>query len=406
MCIERDHRPASGPATRTVPVEDAIGLVLAHDVTEIRKNEFKGRAFTKGHVIQQDDVLHLQQIGKNHLYVLNISRDEMHEDDAAYALAEALIGDGVVMQGGPKEGKITLIAGRDGLLKIERDALLQFNMLGEVLCSTIHNNTVVKKGRMIAATKAIPLVVKRSIIDEAVSIARQVRTAGASGVIAVKEMKKPRAGVVITGREVYEGRIKDSFAPVIAKKIEDLGGEIIGTSFAPDDKDFIRERLEEFLAAGADLLITTGGMSVDPDDVTRFAVRDLGAVEVSYGSPVLPGAMMLVGYVPIADFELRISDLSRSKSTATERSEMEAGSNLRGPSKQSAIRNPQSEIGMVPILGIPACGMYHKTTVIDLLLPRLLAGEKIGRRELAELGHGGMCLHCEECRYPACPFGK
>jgi len=405
MCIERDHRPASGPATKTVPVEEAIGLVLAHDVTEIRKNEFKGRAFTKGHVIQQDDVLHLQQIGKNHLYVLNISRDEMHEDDAAYALAEALMGDGVVMQGGPKEGKITLIAGRDGLLKIERDALLQFNMLGEVLCSTIHNNTVVKKGRVIAATKAIPLVAKRSMIEEAVSIARQVRTAGASGVIAIKEMKKPRAGVVITGREVYEGRIKDSFAPVIAKKIEDLGGEIIGTSFAPDDKDFIRERLEEFLAAGADLLITTGGMSVDPDDVTRFAVRDLGAVEVSYGSPVLPGAMMLVGYVPIADLG--------SKPDATEKSgiknpqfKMEAAPILSCPPKKSAIRNPQSEIKMVPILGIPACGMYHKTTVIDLLLPRLLAGEKIGRRELAELGHGGMCLHCEECRYPACPFGK
>jgi molybdenum cofactor synthesis domain-containing protein len=358
-------------------------MVLAHDVTEIRKDEFKGRAFKKGHVVQRGDIPRLKQIGKEHLFVLYVGDDEMHEDDAAYALAEALRGEGVAMQGEPKEGKITLIADRDGLLKIEQDALLQFNMQGDVLCSTLHSNTVVKKGRVIAGTKAVPLVLKRAVIEEAVSIAGQVRARGASGVISVREMRKPKAGVVITGSEVYEGRIKDSFAPMIAKKIEDLGGEIIGTYFAPDDKDFIRQRLAELVSAGADLLITTGGMSVDPDDVTRFAIRDLGAVDVTYGSPVLPGAMMLVGYVAIADFGLRNVELKNEK---------------------SAIRNPQSE--MIPILGIPACGMYHKTTVVDLLLPRLLAGEKIGRRELAGLGHGGLCLHCKECAYPVCPFGK
>jgi molybdenum cofactor synthesis domain-containing protein len=375
MCTEREHRQAASSVTRTIPVEEAIGAVLAHDVTEIRKDEFKGRAFKKGHVIQRDDIPRFKQIGKDHLFVLNIAHDEMHEDDAAYALAEALMGEGVVMQGGPKEGKITLIADRDGLLKIEEDALLRFNMLGEVLCSTLHNNTMVKKGGVIAGTKAVPLAVKRSTIEEAVSIAGQVRTAGVSGVISVREMRKPRAGVVITGREVYEGRIKDSFAPVIAKKIEELGGEIVGTYYAPDDKDFIRQRIEELVSAGADLLIVTGGMSVDPDDVTRFAIRDLGAVDVVYGSPVLPGAMMLVGYV----------DRVRSENNSNRKTQ-------------------NSEL--IPILGIPACGMYHKTTVIDLLLPRILAGEKIGRRELAELGHGGMCLNCKECGYPVCPFGK
>lgn len=368
MCTEKEHHQTANHVTRTIPVEEAIGTVLAHDVTEIRKDEFKGRVFKKGHVIQRDDIPHLKQIGKEHLFVLNIAPDEMHEDDAAYALAEALMGEGVAMQGEPKEGKITLIADRDGLLIIEKDALLRFNMLGEVLCSTLHGNTVVKKGTVIAGTKAVPLVVKRDIIEEAVSIANQVRAAGATGVISVKEMRKPKTGVVITGREVYEGRIKDSFAPVIAKKIEDLGGEIIGTYYAPDDKDFIRKRVEELISAGADLLIVTGGMSVDPDDVTRFAIRDLGAVDVVYGSPMLPGAMMLVGYVD----------------------------------KQSNDQNSE----LIPILGIPACGMFHKTTVIDLLLPRILAGEKIGRRELAELGHGGMCLNCQECRYPVCPFGK
>jgi molybdenum cofactor synthesis domain-containing protein len=390
MCTERERHQTASRETRTIPIEDAIGTVLAHDVTEIRKDEFKGRVFKKGHVVQREDIPRFKQIGKEHLFVLNIAHDEMHEDEAALALADALMGDGVAIEGEPKEGKITLIADRDGLLKIEKDTLVRFNMLGEVLCSTLHNNTVVKRGRVIAGTKAVPLVVKRSIIEEAVSIAGRARSAGTTGVISVRGMRKPRAGVVITGREVYDGRIKDSFAPMVAKKIEDLGGEIIGTYYAPDDRDFIRKRVEELVSAGADLLIVTGGMSVDPDDVTRFAIRELGAVDVVYGSPVLPGAMMLVGYIDSADWGMRIVELEKST--------------ISDALDKSAIRNLQSE--MIPILGIPACGMYHKTTVIDLLLPRILANEKIGRRELAELGHGGMCLNCQECRYPECPFGK
>jgi molybdenum cofactor synthesis domain-containing protein len=201
------------------------------------------------------------------------------------------------------------------------------------------------------------------------------------GVIEVKEIRKPRAGVVITGNEVFLGRIEDSFAPVIANKIEAFGGEIIGTYIAPDDKTIIRQRLRELLDAGADLLITTGGMSVDPDDVTRFAIRDLGATDLVYGSPVLPGAMFLVGYL----------EKVRSEEFGVR-------------SKNSRLRTQDSEL--IPILGIPACGMYHKTTILDLVLPRVLAGERIGRRELAELGHGGLCLHCTPCQYPICPFGK
>jgi molybdenum cofactor synthesis domain-containing protein len=383
MC---DHSVDSGVSsvTRTVPITEAVGLVLAHDVTEIRTGEFKGRAFKKGHVIRHDDIHRLQQIGKDHLYVLTIGADEVHEDVAAVTLACALMGDGVAMQGEPKEGKVRLVAARDGLLTIDRDALLQFNLLGDVICGTLHNNTVVRKDRVIAETKAVPLVVKRTVIDQAVSIA------GRTGIVRVKEIRKPKAGVVITGNEVYHGRVKDGFAPVIAKKIEAFGGEIIGTAIAPDDKDIIRERLRELLDAGADLLITTGGMSVDPDDVTRFAIRDLGATDLVYGSPVLPGAMLLVAYL-------------ENVRGAPDR-------NVRGQapfgvqSENSKLRTQNSE--PIPILGVPACGMYHKTTVLDLVLPRLLAGERIGRRELAELGHGGLCLHCSPCQYPICPFGK
>jgi molybdenum cofactor synthesis domain-containing protein len=375
-------------SARTVPVDEAVGMVLAHDVTEMRKDEFKGQAFRKGHVVRQEDIEKLRRIGKEYLYALELTADEMHEDDAALALARALMGEGVALSGGPREGKVMLIADRDGLLLIDTEALFEVNLHGDVLCSSLHTNTVVNRGRVLAGAKAVPLVLKRAVIDQAVAIADRARTRGAGGVIAVKEMRRPRAGVVITGREVFEGRIKDSFAPLIRRKIEDLGGEIVATHFAPDDKEFIRKRLEDLLAAGADLLITTGGMSVDPDDVTRFAVRDLGATDVVYGSPVLPGAMVLVGYMQKTQDRSQKSDTMRKNRSGL----------------CSDLYTLTSDT--VPIIGIPACGMYHKTTIVDLLLPRILAGEKIGRKELAELGHGGMCLACGECRYPICPFGK
>lgn len=354
MCDIHASEATSKPSSKTIRVSEAVGTVLAHDITEIRPGEFKGRAFKKGHLIREEDVCHLQRLGKEHLYVLQVAGDEMHENDAAYALAQALMGEGVAIKGEPKEGKISIIAERDGLLKIDRDALLEFNMLGEVMCATLHTNTLVKKDQTIAGTRAIPLVVKKWVVESAVAIGAKARP-----IIQVKEIKKPRAGVVITGNEVYHGRIKDAFAPVITKKIEEIGGELVGVYYAPDDKAFIVDRLRELLKAGADFLITTGGMSVDPDDVTRFAIRELGAEDITYGSAVLPGAMFLTAY-----------------------------------------------LGTVPILGIPACGMYAKTTIFDLVLPRVLAGEKIGRPELAELGHGGLCMKCDVCRYPVCPFGK
>jgi hypothetical protein len=377
------------PGLKTIPVQQAVGTVLAHDITEIRPGEFKGRAFRKGHVIREEDVCHLQRLGKEHLFVLQVAEDEIHENDAAYAIARALIGDGVAIKGEPKEGKIDIVAERDGLLKIDRDALLAFNMLGEVMCATLHHKTVVKKGQTVAGTRAIPLVMKKSVVDEAARRASAVRRSESSvqrtGVIEVGELRKPKAGVVITGNEVYHGRIKDAFAPIIARKIREYEGEIVGTYYAPDDERFIEERLRELLQAGADLLITTGGMSVDPDDVTRFAIRNLGVTDITYGSPVLPGAMVLVGYI----------------------SQQSAVSDQRPEDKMNPDDRPLTDdYRLIPILGIPACGMYHRTTVFDLILPRILAGERIGRRELAELGHGGLCLHCPECRYPVCPFGK
>lgn len=382
MCDQSRER--HGASFRTIPVQQAVGTVLAHDITEIRAGEFKGRAFRKGHIIKEEDVCHLQRLGKEHLFVLQVAEDEMHEDDAVTVLATALMGAGVRIQGEPKEGKINIVADRDGLLSIDREALLRFNLLGEVMCATLHSNTVLKKDQVVAGTRTIPLVVKKSLIEEAVRIVKQGQgsVVRGHGVVEVKELRRPKAGIVITGNEVYHGKIKDAFAPIITKKIEEYSGEIVGIYYAPDDERFIEERLRELIAAGADLLITTGGMSVDPDDVTRFAIRNLGATDLTYGSAVLPGAMVLVGYIE----KVRSSECG-----------VRGDINLK-------LNTQNSEL--IPILGIPACGMYHRTTIFDLILPRVLTGELIGRKELAELGYGGLCLNCKECRYPVCPFGK
>jgi len=343
---------------RTVPIADAVGMVLSHDVTEIRKGEFKGRAFRKGHVIRAEDVCHFQRLGKEHVFIIDIAEDEMHEDEAAIALASALMAEGVCMAGEPREGKINIVASRDGLLKINAEGLLAFNLVGEVACATLHDNTIVKKGQIVAGTRAIPLVIKRDTVERAVEAARIP-----GGLVGVKTMKVPEAGVVITGNEIFHGLVPDAFAPIIAEKIERAGGSIAGIHFAPDDEVEITRCMESLIDEGANILITTGGMSVDPDDVTRYAIRALGTTDIAYGSPVLPGSMVLVAY----------------------------------------LDRPG---GTVPVLGIPACAMYHKMTAFDLILPRVLAGERIGRQELAALGHGGLCLNCESCRYPVCPFGK
>jgi molybdenum cofactor synthesis domain-containing protein len=373
MCEQQVSDDKKGTGTKVVPVTEAVGMILPHDITEIRPGEFKGRAFKKGHVVRKEDIAHLQRLGKEHLYILEIKEDDMHENDAAYAMAQALAGEGVVQKGEPKEGKITLIAERDGLLKVKSDILTQFNMLGDVMCATAHNNTVVKKGQTVAGTRAIPLVVKKAVVEEAVDIAEQ-----SQGILTVAEMRKPKVGIVITGNEVFHGKIKDAFEPVITKKVKELDAEIVGVSFAPDDTEFIENRIKELIKKGADLIITTGGMSVDPDDVTRFAIKNLGVEEIHYGSPVLPGAMFLVAYLQKTD---------------------------NSPPFNSPL-SKGGQRGVIPVLGIPACGMYASITVFDLILPRVLAGERIGRRELAELGHGGLCLKCDTCRYPVCPFGK
>jgi len=339
---------------KKIRLEEAIGTKLAHDMTEIRPGEFKGAAFQKGHTVCNEDLCRLQKMGKNHLYVVDLDEDEIHEDQAAAILADALAGDGIVWKDEPREGKIKLMAGRDGLFAVNTAVLAAFNMVDEVMCATLHNHTLVKKGELVAATRAIPLTMKRAPIDRAAAIARQN-----GAVLAVNTIRKARVGLVVTGNEVYHGLIEDRFAPILSEKIETLGSQVAGVTFAPDDAGLISKAIRSHLDQGCDLLMLSGGMSVDPDDVTRQGIRSAGASEMHYGASVLPGAMFLVAY-----------------------------------------------LGDVPLLGIPACGLFHRITVLDLVLPRMLAGEKIGKAELAFLGHGGLCKDCEECVYPHCPFGK
>ena len=339
---------------KTIRLEEAVGSTLAHDITEIRPGEFKGPAFRKGHRVCEEDICHLQRLGKNHLYLIDLAQDEIHENESAAILATALAGEGISWEDKPREGKIKLLADRDGLFSLDTTALAAFNMVDEVMCATLHNHTLVNKGDLVAATRAIPLVMKRAAIERAAAIARQN-----GAVLSVRPLRHACAGLVITGDEVYHGLIEDRFAPILAKKLEALGSEVTALDIAPDDAAAIASVIRSQLERGCDLFLLSGGMSVDPDDVTRHGIRLAGATELHYGAAVLPGAMFLVAY-----------------------------------------------LGEVPLLGVPACGIYHRITVLDLVLPRILAGERIGKAELAFLGHGGLCRDCEECRYPHCPFGK
>lgn len=339
---------------KTLKLKEAVGKKLAHDITEIRPGEFKGAAFQKGHTVCSEDLCHLQKIGKNHLYIIDLEDNEIHENEAAALMAGALAGEGVVWINEPREGKIGLKAERDGLLMVDVATLAAFNMIEEVMCATLHNHTIVKAGELVAATRAIPLVMKRASIERAAAIACQN-----GGVVSVKPLRQAKAGLIITGNEVYHGLIEDRFAPILTRKLIELGCEVKRIIFAPDDAEVVCQAICDHIELGCDLILLSGGMSVDPDDVTRKGISLAGADEIHYGAAVLPGAMFLVAY------------------------------------KDN-----------VPLIGVPACGLYHQTTALDLVLPRILAGEKIGKKELGFLGHGGLCQDCPECTYPHCAFGK
>jgi molybdenum cofactor synthesis domain-containing protein len=338
---------------KIVPVREALGMVLCHDLTRIIPGEFKGPAFRKGHVIESDDIHHLLDMGKEHIYVLEMQDGFIHENAAAMRIASAAAGRGVTLTE-PKEGKVDLLAKWDGLLKIDVDTLYELNATEDVVFATIHSNQLVTEGRILAGTRIIPLTIDETPIRHIERLC-----AKNAPLVEVRRLEPLRAGIITSGSEVYHGRIKDQFGPVVIEKFEELGCPVLGQIFVSDRVDQIVNAIEDSLRNGAQVIAITGGMSVDPDDVTPAGIRAAGAEIVTYGAPVLPGAMFMLGY---------IED--------------------------------------VPVMGLPGCVMYHRTSILDLVLPRILAGERLTRNDFIRLSHGGLCVHCKECRYPDCSFGK
>lgn len=338
---------------KAIPVEQSVGTVLCHDITRIVVGESKGPAFRRGHVVTDEDIPTLLDIGKANLYVYDPKDGYIHEDDAAFRLAAAAAGQNITFSG-PTEGKVTLTAVIDGLLSINVPVLTDMNCVEDVTFATVHNHQFVKKGRSLAGTRVIPLAVPEEILFEAENICEK-----GGPVIEVKPLKAARVGVVTTGSEVYSGRIKDGFGPVLKRKFGELGSTVVDQIFVSDEVEMTVEAIRSFKNQGVDFIAVTGGMSVDPDDQTPTAIRSTGAEVVSYGAPTYPGAMFMLAY-----------------------------------------------LDGVPVVGLPGCVMYHKASIFDLVVPRILAEERVSRRDIVAFGHGGFCESCDTCRYPVCGFGK
>lgn len=326
-------------------------MVLCHDMTEIIPGVKKGAAFKKGHIVTEEDIPHLLDIGKRHLYVWDLDDGYVHEDDAALRMAKAVCGANI-SGGAPSEGKINLKADCDGILKINREAVYALCQDPEICLATIRPDRFIRKGKQIAGTRVIPLAVKEEVVRRFEAICAEH-----APVIEVVPLKPTKIGIVTTGSEIQSGRVKDSFGGVLRAKAKETGAEVIGQVLAGDDVEDIAQAIRDFIAQRATLVEVTGGMSVDPDDRTPAAIR-MVAEPVSYGAPVLPGAMFMLAYV-----------------------------------------------GDVPVVGLPGCVMFARRTIFDLIVPRLMTGERITREDITAQAVGGLCEGCEVCTYPSCGFG-
>lgn len=338
---------------RKIPTKDAVGHVLCHDMTQIIPGQYKGPRFRKGHIVTAEDIPVLLSMGKEHLYVWEKGAGMLHENEAAERLAALCRGE--YMDATPvQEGKMELKAAIDGYFTVDSERLQRVNEIDELMIATRHGNTPVRAGDKLCGTRCIPLVIG----EEKIRAAEEA--VGARPLLAIHPYRLRRAAIVTTGSEVFHGRVEDAFTPVLVKKLAHYGIEVTAHITVDDEKAHIISAIERLRATDAQLILCTGGMSVDPDDNTPGAIKDAGARIVTYGAPVLPGAMFLLGYFDDG----------------------------------------------TPVMGLPGCVMYAKATVFDLVLPRMAAGLPMTRRDFTVLGEGGLCLGCDVCRYPICPFGK
>lgn len=338
---------------KLVKTTEAVGQVLCHDITQIIRGVTKDAVFRKGHIIREEDIPVLLSVGKENLYIWENDETMLHENEAAEILRDICMGEGMHPTQ-PKEGKIELIADHDGLLMIDVERLRAVNALGEMMIATRASGFTVKKGDRLCGTRVIPLVIEKEKMERAKAVA------GEAPLLRLLPLKAKKFGVITTGSEVFHGRIQDTFTPVLVEKMGEFGCEMIAHEILDDDHREITAAIGRMLDAGCELVLCTGGMSVDPDDKTPLAIKNSGASIVSYGAPVLPGAMFLVSYMPDGR----------------------------------------------AVCGLPGCVMYAKRTIFDLVLPRLLADVPVTADDLAGLGHGGFCLNCPVCHFPNCGFGK
>lgn len=336
---------------KKIPVEQAVGMTLCHDITKM-VDGFKGPAFKRGHVIREEDVEELLDIGKKTVFVWEENAGEIHEEDCALRMA-AMAPVAGAHYTAPSEGKVLLMADTRGMLRVDTALLREINSIGDITISTLPDHYPVEAGARLASMRIVPLVTKEEQI-----IAAEKLCAGRK-LIDLRPYQHRKIGVVITGSEVYSGRIKDKFEPVVRRKMAQYPAEILGVTICDDDLDMIVNAAKAYLAQGADLLIFTGGMSVDPDDLTPTAIRQLGAQVVSHGVPSQPGNMTLVAY-----------------------------------------------LGEVAILGVPGAAISLPTTIFDVLLPQIFAGDRLTKADLIGLGDGGLCQMCKSCHWPNCTFGR
>ncbi len=343
---------------KLINTEDAVGTVLCHDITQIIPGQFKGCVFKKGHIVTKEDIPLLLSVGKEHLYVWEKTAGMLHEDEAAQVLCDiAVKGSNDMECSLPSEGKIEIKSKVRGLLKVNAESLNKINGIGQIMMASVHGNFPVCPGDKIAAMRVIPLVIE----EEKMQTARDV--AGPEPVFSIMPFAHANIGIITTGREVYTGLIEDAFYPVLKEKLAEYDTTVISHTILPDDKDAITCEIIKTAKSGADIVLVTGGMSVDPDDRTPGAIAATGAKIVSYGAPVLPGAMLMIAYL-------------------------------------------EEENRTVPVIGLPGCVMYAKRTVFDLVLPRVLAGDIMTNEDIASYGEGGLCLSCDKCTFPHCSFGR
>ena len=338
---------------KLIRTEDAVGQVLCHDMTQIIPGQYKDARFRKGHIVTAEDIPVLLSMGKENLYVWEMREGILHENDAAERMCALCLNDGME-RSEVKEGKIELRAERAGLFRVDREKLNAVNAIDELMIATRHGDTPVQPGDKLCGTRVIPLVIEESKLLEA------ERIVGDQPILELLPYKLRRAAVITTGSEVFHGRIEDAFTPVLVNKLAFYGIEMTEHVTVDDALEHILSAIREMRQKNVDLILCTGGMSVDPDDNTPGAIKESGARIVTYGAPVLPGAMFLLGYF---------------------------------------------EDGM-PILGLPGCVMYAAATIFDLAMPRIAAGVEMNKNDFVQMGEGGLCLGCKPCRYPLCPFGK